>query len=65
MISWDKDFLEAEIIIDKNKALSYGLTPAGIVSQIAIKDQVASISSSLASMNVQSVCKGKVFRGLF
>ena len=55
MISWDKDFLEAEIVIDKNKALSYGLTPAAIVSQIAIKDQVASISSSLASMNVQFV----------
>jgi len=55
MISWDKDFLEAEIVIDKNKALSYGLTPAAIISQIAIKDQIASISSSLASMNVQFV----------
>jgi multidrug efflux pump subunit AcrB len=55
MISWDKDFLEAQIVIDKNKALSYGLTPAAIISQIALKDQVASISSSLASMNVQFV----------
>jgi len=55
MISWDKDFLEAEVIIDKNKALSYGLTPGAILMQIALKDQVASISSSLASMNVQFV----------
>ena len=55
MISWDKDFLEAEVVIDKNKALSYGLTPGAILMQIALKDQVASISSSLASMNVQFV----------
>ena len=55
MISWDKDFLEAEVIIDKNKALSYGLTPGAILMQITLKDQVASISSSLASMNVQFV----------
>ena len=55
MISWDKDFLEAKIEIDKNKALTYGITPAAILSQIALKDQVASISSSLASMNVQYV----------
>jgi len=55
MISWDKDFLEAEIKIDKNKALSYGLTPLAIISQIALKDQTASLISSIASMNVQYV----------
>jgi len=54
-ISWDKDFQEIELIIDKNKALSYGLTPAGIIYQIALKDQPVSISSSLSSMNVQFV----------
>jgi len=55
MTSWDKDFSEAIIKIDKNKALSYGITPAGIVSQIALKDQVATVNSDLSSMNVQFV----------
>jgi multidrug efflux pump subunit AcrB len=55
MISWDKDFLEAQVIIDKNKALSYGITPGAVLMQIALKDQVATISSSLPSMNVQFV----------
>jgi len=55
MISWDKDFLEAEIKIDKNKALSYGITPASIISQLALKDQVATLASSMSSMNVQFV----------
>ncbi|MEO1928037.1 MAG: efflux RND transporter permease subunit [Nautiliaceae bacterium] len=54
-ISWDKDFEEIVIKIDKNKALSYGLTPGNIIYQIALKDQVVSISSKLSSMNVQFV----------
>ncbi len=54
-ISWDKDFKEAVIEIDKNKALSYGLTPGAIIYQIALKDQPVSISSKLSSMNVQFV----------
>ena len=55
MISWDKDFLEAVIKIDTNKALSYGITPAGIVSQIALKDQVVNLATNLSSLNVQFV----------
>jgi len=55
MTSWDKDFLEVNIKIDKNKALSYGITPAGIISQIALKDQVATLATNLSSMNVQFV----------
>jgi multidrug efflux pump subunit AcrB len=55
MISWDKDFLEAVIKIDTNKALSYGITPAGIVSQIALKDQIVNLATNLSSMNVQFV----------
>jgi len=55
MTSWDKDFQEAILKVDKNKALSYGITPAGIVSQIALKDQIATVSSDLSSMNVQFV----------
>ena len=55
MISWDKDFLEAYIDIDENKALEYGITPAAIISQIALKDQVATLATSMSSMNVQFV----------
>ncbi len=53
--SWDKDFLEARVEIDKNKALSYGITPLGILSQIALKDQPASIIASLQSMDPQII----------
>ena len=53
--SWDKDFLEARVIIDKNKALSYGITPLGILSQIALRDEPASIIASLASMDPQII----------
>jgi len=53
--SWNKDFLEARVIINKNKALSYGITPLGILSQIALKDQPASIIASLASMDPQII----------
>ncbi|NPA50193.1 MAG: efflux RND transporter permease subunit [Epsilonproteobacteria bacterium] len=55
MISWDKDFLEAKIIIDKNRALSYGVTPGAIISQIALKDQIALLSTAFSSMNTQYV----------
>ncbi|NPA55174.1 MAG: efflux RND transporter permease subunit [Epsilonproteobacteria bacterium] len=55
MTSWDKDFLEVDIKIDKNKALSYGITPLGIISQIALKDQIATLATNISSMNVQFV----------
>ncbi len=54
-ISWDKDFSEIEVVVDKNRALSYGLTPFGIMSQIPIKGQIASLNANLASMNTQFV----------
>ncbi len=53
--SWDKDYYEVVLKIDKNKALSYGITPLGIISQIALKDQTATISSLLGSMNAQPI----------
>jgi multidrug efflux pump subunit AcrB len=53
--SWDKDFEEAVIKIDKNKALSYGITPLQVISQIALNDKVVTINSDLSSMNVQFV----------
>ncbi len=54
-LSWDKDFNEAEVIIDTNKALSYGLTPLSIASQIPIKGQVVSLLGNFATMNTQPV----------
>ncbi len=53
--SWDKDFLEARVIIDNNKALSYGVTPLQILSQIALRDQPVSIIASISSMDPQII----------
>jgi len=53
--SWDKDFSEYVIEIDRNKALRYGITPYNIAMQIPIKGQVASLNANLASMNTQFV----------
>ncbi len=60
--SWDKDFTEIELVIDENKALSYGITPYQIAMQLPIKGQVVGLNSDLASMNAQFVrlyLKGK------
>ena len=60
--SWDKDFTEIELIIDKNKALSYGITPYQIAMQLPLKGQIISLNANLASMNTQYVrlyLKGK------
>ncbi len=60
--SWDKDFMEVEIDIDKNRALSYGITPYQVAMQLPIKGQVVSLGADLASMNTQFVrlyLKGK------
>ncbi len=53
--SWDKDFTEYIIDVDRNKALKYGLTPFSIAMQIPIKGQVASLNANLESMNTQFV----------
>ena len=60
--SWDKDFSEIELDIDKNKALSYGITPYQIVMQIPLKGQVVGLGANFESMNTQIVrlyLKGK------
>ena len=54
-LSWDRDFNEAEVVIDTNKALSYGLTPFGIAGQIPIKGQVVSLLGNFTTMNTQPV----------
>jgi len=60
--SWDKDFMEVELDIDENKALSYGVTPYQIAMQLPIKGEVIGLASNLTSMNTQFVrlyLKGK------
>ncbi len=53
--SWDKDFTEYVISIDRNRALRYGITPYNIAMQIPIKGQVSSLNANLESMNTQFV----------
>ena len=65
--SWDKDFSEYVIEIDRNKALSYGITPYNVAMQIPIKGQIASLNANLESMNTQFVrvyLKGKFAKNL-
>ncbi|MBU1643386.1 efflux RND transporter permease subunit [bacterium] len=53
--SWNKDFTEIEMKIDKNKALSYGVTPYQIAMQLPIKGEVIALNADLESMNTQLV----------
>jgi len=65
--SWDKDFMEIELNIDENKALSYGVTPYQIAMQLPIKGQVIGLASNLESMNTQFIrlyLKGKFSQNL-
>ncbi len=65
--SWDKDFTEIELDIDKNKALSYGLTPYQIAMQIPLKGQIIGLGADLESMNTQFVrlyLKGKFSKNI-
>jgi len=65
--SWDKDFAEYELIVNKNRALSYGITPIQIAMQLPLKGQVVSLASNLESMNTQKVrlyLKGKFARNI-
>ena len=60
--SWDRDFSEIELKIDNNKALSYGITPMQILSQIPLQGRVASLGTNFTSMKTQFVriyLKGK------
>ena len=60
--SWDKDFMEVVIDIDKNRALSYGVTPLQVAAQLPLKGQVVALAANLPSMDTQFVrlyLKGK------
>jgi multidrug efflux pump subunit AcrB len=65
--SWDKDFMEVELNIDKNKALSYGVTPYQIAMQLPIKGEIIGLNANLESMNTQFVrlyLKGKFSKNI-
>jgi multidrug efflux pump subunit AcrB len=65
--SWDRDFREIELRIDTDKALSYGLTPMQIISQIPLHGAVASLASGFTSMQTQFVrvyLRGKFNRNI-
>jgi multidrug efflux pump subunit AcrB len=53
--SWDRDFTEYVIDVDRNKALRYGITPLSIAMQLPIKGEVISLNANLASMNTQYI----------
>ena len=53
--SWDRDFTEAELKIDANRALTYGLTPVQIASQLPLADMPISLNGNLVSMQTQPV----------
>ena len=60
--SWDKDFSEIALDINENTALSYGITPFEIATQILAKGQVVGLNANLQSLNTQPVTlyfKGK------
>jgi multidrug efflux pump subunit AcrB len=61
--SWNEDFSEIVLKIDENKSLSYGITPAEIISQILVKGQVISLNANLQSLNTQPV--SLYFKGKF
>ena len=65
--SWDKDFTQIILDIDKNRALSYGITPYAIAMQIPLKGQVVSLNANFQSMNTQFVrlyLKGKFSKNI-
>ena len=53
--SWDRDFTEARLEIDTNRALAYGITPVQISSQLPLAGIPVSLNGNLASMQTQPV----------
>jgi multidrug efflux pump subunit AcrB len=53
--SWDKDFTEAELEIDTNRALAYGITPVQIAAQLPLAGIPVTLSGNLITMQAQFV----------
>ena len=53
--SWDNDFTEAELKIDTNRALAYGMTPVQIATQLPLAGIPVTLSGNLITMQAQFV----------
>jgi multidrug efflux pump subunit AcrB len=53
--SWDKDFTEAVLQIDTNRALAYGITPVQIAMQLPLAGIPVTLSGNLVTMQTQFV----------
>ena len=53
--SWDRDFTEAQLEIDTNRALAYGITPVQIAAQLPLAGIPVSLNGNLVSMQTQPV----------
>jgi multidrug efflux pump subunit AcrB len=53
--SWDRDFTEAQLEIDANRALTYGITPVQIAAQLPLAGIPISLNGNLVSMQTQPV----------
>ncbi len=53
--SWDEDFTEAELVIDSNRALAYGITPVQIAAQLPLAGIPVTLSGNLVTMQTQFV----------
>ncbi|QCT94090.1 efflux RND transporter permease subunit [Caminibacter mediatlanticus TB-2] len=53
--TWDKDFYEIRIEVDKNKALNFGVTPIDIISQIALKNQAIGVYTKIPSLKSELI----------
>jgi len=53
--SWDDDFSEAQLVINPNRLLWYGLTPMQLASQLPLAGAPVTLSGNLVSMQTQPV----------
>jgi multidrug efflux pump subunit AcrB len=53
--SWDRDFTEAKLEVDTNRALAYGITPVQIAAQLPLAGIQVSLNGNLVSMQSQPV----------
>ena len=53
--SWDDDFSEAQLVVDPNRLLWYGMTPVQLASQLPLAGVPVTLSGNLVSMQTQPV----------
>ncbi len=51
--SWDTNQAEVELAIDVNKALSFGITPLGIFTQLPLNGRIIGYASNLTALSAQ------------